>query len=144
MMTLDVLLGGQGAANGLLRVPAILVHLTPPGTCSANGDVGNIRTCGRRGGGKRFRSYPITTITCRRRGPWAPRISVCSVSAERDGAVMFYVRSKVSAPKPRFFDPQRLIRLKYGSRSDHLFRALRRGPADGSPVEDTPRDTQSH
>jgi len=26
-----------------------------------------------------------TTITCSRRGPWAPGISVCSMSAERDG-----------------------------------------------------------
>src|SRR5215468_6937007 len=29
-----------------------------------------------------------TTITCSRRGPCAPRISVCSMSAERDGPVI--------------------------------------------------------
>ncbi len=38
-------------------------------------------------------SYPPTTITCNRRGPWAPSSRVCSMSPEREGPVMkFTVR----------------------------------------------------
>ena len=50
----------------------------------------------------RERDYSVspTTMTCRRRGPWAPRIRVCSMSAERDGPVIqLTVRGMAPAPK---------------------------------------------
>src|SRR5262249_36188589 len=41
-----------------------------------------------------------TTIICNLRGPWAPRMRVCSISAERDGPViMLTVRGMTPAPK---------------------------------------------
>src|SRR4051794_21701453 len=40
-----------------------------------------------------------TTSTCRRRGPCAPRIKICPISAEREGPViMLMARGSVSVP----------------------------------------------
>ena len=37
---------------------------------------------------RKMRRQPFTMTMCSRRGPWAPRSRVCSISAERDGPVI--------------------------------------------------------